>query len=246
MTPFERLQARIAAVRSSGAARLPRAEKQKKVPPTGGGEIRSRTPDPSLTAKPPEAPGRVNLPAPEPGAAVLPLFKHQADAQLERPKTRGDCAGGPRPCPFAGCRHHNALEAGRTGTVKLLREPEDMPAASSCSLDVADAGEHTLEQTANILGVVRERVRQIEASALRKLAMKAPADLVPQFRKQCAAVNAHDGRRCGLLEHPPHVRHRTARGEFSHVAEPGQTRFEHQERLDAEGRRQPDDTEASR
>lgn len=248
MTSYERLQARIAAVRSTLDRQLRRGlpvRGVKKVPPTGGGETRSRAPV-SVTAKPPDATGPVPLPSPAPVAAVLPLFKHQLDAPLERPRTRGDCQGGPRPCPFVGCRHHNALDVTHMGggnQVTLHREPEDLPAGDSCSLDVADRGAHTLEETAQVLGVVRERVRQIEASALRKLAASAPADLVPQFRKQCKAISAYDGRQCGLLEHPPQVRHRTARGEFSEVASPGQTRFPHQERLDAEARRNPEDME---
>lgn len=31
----------------------------------------------------------------------------------------------------------------------------------TCALDVADRGEHTLEEVGEVLGVVRERVRQI-------------------------------------------------------------------------------------
>lgn len=38
-----------------------------------------------------------------------------------------------------------------------------------CSLVVASEGEHTVEEVAVILGVSRERVRQIEERALRKL-----------------------------------------------------------------------------
>jgi hypothetical protein len=63
--------------------------------------------------------------------------------------TRGDCEGGPRPCPHQTCRYH--LEVGL---------PE------SCCLDVADRGSQTLEQVGEILGITRERVRQIEERAL--------------------------------------------------------------------------------
>jgi DNA-directed RNA polymerase sigma subunit (sigma70/sigma32) len=40
----------------------------------------------------------------------------------------------------------------------------------SCALDVADRGDHTLNEGGEMLGVSRERVRQIEEQALHKLA----------------------------------------------------------------------------
>lgn len=69
------------------------------------------------------------------------------------PLTRHECARGPRPCPAVRCRH---------------QLPE-----GACSLDVADDGGHTLADVARILGVTRERVRQIEYAALRKLQLNA-------------------------------------------------------------------------
>jgi len=43
----------------------------------------------------------------------------------------------------------------------------------SCVLDVADTGEKTLEEVGTILGLTRERVRQIEAIACSKLKEQA-------------------------------------------------------------------------
>jgi DNA-directed RNA polymerase sigma subunit (sigma70/sigma32) len=40
---------------------------------------------------------------------------------------------------------------------------------------VADRGEHTLVEVAAVLGVSKQRVEQIENSALKKLAMNAAA-----------------------------------------------------------------------
>jgi hypothetical protein len=40
---------------------------------------------------------------------------------------------------------------------------------ASCALDVAAAGEHTLEEVGGLLNLTRERIRQIEATALEKL-----------------------------------------------------------------------------
>ncbi|MFY3742456.1 sigma factor-like helix-turn-helix DNA-binding protein [Anaeromyxobacter sp. Red801] len=39
----------------------------------------------------------------------------------------------------------------------------------TCALDVADRGPLTLDEVGKILGVTRERVRQIEVAALEKL-----------------------------------------------------------------------------
>ena len=75
---------------------------------------------------------------------------------LPRPIVRGDCANVERPCPHIGCHYH--LESNKTG--------------ESCALDVADKGEHSLEEIGEIMGVTRERVRQIEANALFKLSRR--------------------------------------------------------------------------
>lgn len=68
------------------------------------------------------------------------------------PATRGDCEQAARPCVHLRCRHH----LGRAGEL----------AGSSCSLDVADAGGHVLDDVGRHLGVTRERARQIERSAI--------------------------------------------------------------------------------
>jgi hypothetical protein len=87
------------------------------------------------------------------------------------PKTRGECANSVRPCPFVSCKHHLYLDVSpRTGSLKLNfpdREPDGM--VESCVLDVTDRGEATLEETGDALNMTRERVRQIEESAIRKL-----------------------------------------------------------------------------
>lgn len=68
------------------------------------------------------------------------------------PRTRGDCERGLRPCPYRTCRHH----------VNEGTEPV-------CALDVAEEGGATLEQIGEIMAISRERVRQIESAALRKI-----------------------------------------------------------------------------
>lgn len=90
---------------------------------------------------------------------------------VERPRTRGDCANGARPCPFVTCRHHLYLDvAPRTGAIKLNRPdigPESM--VDSCTLDVADRGGLSLDGVGAVLNITRERVRQLELLALSKL-----------------------------------------------------------------------------
>jgi hypothetical protein len=89
----------------------------------------------------------------------------------ERPKTRAECAGGMRPCPFVSCTHHLYLDvSSRTGAIKLNfpdLEVEDMK--ESCALDIADRGGTTLEEVGAIMNLTRERIRQLEVKALAKL-----------------------------------------------------------------------------
>ncbi len=94
------------------------------------------------------------------------------DAGIERPRTRAECGDVPRPCPFVSCKHHLYLDVSRrTGSIKLnFPDLEVWEMTSSCALDVADEGGATLENVGSILNVTRERVRQLELSALDRLA----------------------------------------------------------------------------
>ena len=81
--------------------------------------------------------------------------------------------GTERPCPFVGCKYHLYLDVNPgTGTIKLnfpRLEPWQM--GETCVLDVAERGGMTLEQIGAELNMVRERVRQIERSALARIAL---------------------------------------------------------------------------
>ncbi len=68
------------------------------------------------------------------------------------PSTRGECQNRRRPCPYTSC----AMHLGFDGT-------------ETCTLDVADRGGVALAEVGEAMGISRERARQIEESALRKL-----------------------------------------------------------------------------
>lgn len=97
----------------------------------------------------------------------------EADGEVyDRPRTRGDCADGPRPCPWVSCRHHLYLDVNaESGTITLRfpdLQPEEMGA--SCSLDVADGGGQDLETVGRLIGdVSKEMARLVEAKALRSM-----------------------------------------------------------------------------
>ncbi len=90
---------------------------------------------------------------------------------VEQPKTREECAGGMRPCPFVSCKHHLYLDvSARTGAIKLnFPDLEVWEMNESCALDVADRAGATLEEVGAIMNLTRERIRQVEVKALAKL-----------------------------------------------------------------------------
>lgn len=92
-----------------------------------------------------------------------------------RPTKRSECAAVPRPCPFVSCRHHLYLDVRVDGSLKLNfpnKEPDEL--AVSCSLDLADDGPRTLDAIAAVMGMSKERARQIESEAFDKLYVSLP------------------------------------------------------------------------
>jgi hypothetical protein len=91
-----------------------------------------------------------------------------------RPRMRGDCVRGPRPCPWVSCKFHLYLDINPdTGSIKLNfpdLEVWEMP--ETCALDVADRGGVTLEEVGEILNLTRERIRQVEVHGLEKLQLE--------------------------------------------------------------------------
>ncbi len=95
-----------------------------------------------------------------------------------RPKTRADCADVPRPCVYVGCKFNAFLTANYNGTIQVTQdcEPEDVPPANSCVLDVAERPDVTLQDIGKVMGITRERARQIEVEACIKLFMRIDPD----------------------------------------------------------------------
>lgn len=88
-----------------------------------------------------------------------------------RPRTRGDCVDGVRPCPFVSCSQHLYLDVNQeTGAIKLnFPHLEVWEMKDSCALDVADRGGITLEEVGEITNLTRERIRQVEVNGLAKI-----------------------------------------------------------------------------
>lgn len=94
------------------------------------------------------------------------------EAVEDRPRRRSDCARVPRPCPYVGCRYHLYLKTRTSGSLRIVNpdlEPWQLPPGKSCALDVADAGDHSLEAVGETLNIGSERVRQIVTEATGRL-----------------------------------------------------------------------------
>lgn len=105
----------------------------------------------------------------------LPVVRYPKD--VDRPKTRGDCANVPRPCPYVSCKWHLYLDVQPNGSIRLNfpdLEPHELPPEASCANDVADSGAATLERVAEYLNLTRERVRQIEERLIPKVGAMGP------------------------------------------------------------------------
>jgi hypothetical protein len=104
-----------------------------------------------------------------------------------RPRTRGDCEAGPRPCPWVACKYHLYLDVDPVhGSIKFnWPDHEPWELRETCALDVARApeGQH-LVTVGELVNLTRERIRQIERRALRRVraaagtALAAASDLL--------------------------------------------------------------------
>lgn len=113
---------------------------------------------------------------------------------VERPVTRGDCETTPgEPCAWVSCSHHLYLDVNEdTGAIKLnFPHLEVWEMAETCSLDVADRGGITLEETGAILNITRERVRQMEMLGLERMKKRGASEFeLPGERRGSALAEA--------------------------------------------------------
>lgn len=89
-----------------------------------------------------------------------------------------------RPCIFVGCRHHLASDVTSKYRIVVIDDLASLP--ETCALDVAEIGEQTLEAIGALLHVTRERVRQMEERAekrLRKLDEELPSHARSEMKK---------------------------------------------------------------
>ena len=123
-----------------------------------------RQPEPELTML-------ADQQAPEQDSALSEAPDDKEDlTEVQRPRKRGDCAGGMRPCPWVGCRHHLYLDVRReSGNIKFNYGGDPTEMSETCSLDVAEREGVTLEEVGRLLGLTRERVRQMESRLLVQL-----------------------------------------------------------------------------
>jgi hypothetical protein len=90
------------------------------------------------------------------------------------PKTRDECRGLPRPCPYVGCKHHLWLrlqeeqpgnpQAGKQGETTF--RPSTM---NTCALDIAEQGGASFDYIGEVFGMDPTRGRQIAQLGLEKL-----------------------------------------------------------------------------
>jgi hypothetical protein len=120
------------------------------------------------------------------------LYPEAEAIQALRPKTRGDCKDGIRPCPWVGCRHHlylNVNEDTGSMTQNFPKTPV-WDLTESCSLDIADANPDglKLESMAAFMELTKERIRQIEEQAKEQLRATSGVELgevdLPRPRRQ--------------------------------------------------------------
>jgi|SRR6185436_16409959 len=99
-----------------------------------------------------------------------PLLDAMLTPDIARPKTRGDCVNGPRPCPWVSCRHHLYLDVKEGRYIRENFPGRDLAELEeTCSLDVADKGKHPLEKVGDLVNLARRQVLRIEKRAERHI-----------------------------------------------------------------------------
>ncbi|MEL6705873.1 MAG: hypothetical protein AAFP15_16520 [Bacteroidota bacterium] len=111
----------------------------------------------------------------------------------ERPRTRGECATMPRPCPFVSCRYHLAHAPMSPHAKPPLSNDEaaEFVAASneSCTLDVADSNNHpSSAEVARWLRVSEQSVQATVRRAMHRVAECSDADDLREAMRDAARL----------------------------------------------------------
>jgi len=87
------------------------------------------------------------------------------------PKTRADCPATDQPCDNILCRYHLWVDDfhRQDGTPDSRKSRAWGDPSRTCALRFADRGPLTLEFVGRITGITRERIRQLEARAIREI-----------------------------------------------------------------------------
>lgn len=110
---------------------------------------------------------------------LLDVLNPYPEWPVQKPRTRAECMSMPRPCPFVSCRYHRYMDVNteKKGSQIKLNFPDVLDYTHldadglehTCILDLAEEGTRTLDEVGELLNLTRERVRQIEAKAIKKL-----------------------------------------------------------------------------
>jgi hypothetical protein len=94
-------------------------------------------------------------------------------SDVERPKTRGDCVDGPRPCPLVSCRYNLYLDINESNGAIKVNHPTlaVWEMAETCALDVAERVQGkgvSLGVLAKAMGLSYDRAFQVVDEAKKR------------------------------------------------------------------------------
>jgi hypothetical protein len=110
-----------------------------------------------------------------------------------RPKKRGECENGIRPCPFVSCRYHlgHEIVAGMASASDDEIVDRVLAMENTCALDLADEGEQTVTKIGSVMGISRERGRQVFKRACEKIGADPKILLKIDAERMDAACKAY-------------------------------------------------------